>query len=280
MGVATMEDLQGTLEVIVFPRLYEQTLTIWAEGAILLVAGRVDHKGEETVLLADTVWAWEGATTLGPDAFARAVARDDRGRRNGNGNGYTRRPVAYQGRDDAAPVAVAAQPALVAVGPGTADLAAAPVVRTVPRVSPLRGVLLEGYLDVVISRPDQRPAPVAGAQREDPFADDEPAMPEEVARVSAALAESATQPLSATPGQSLHVRFGDADQDQLLSAFSTLRQVIHEHPGETPVVLHIPAGSGRSQRMELRLGVAYDGGLVAALERRLGAGLLDLTLHD
>jgi hypothetical protein len=242
------------------------------------VAGRVDHKGDETVLLADTVWAWEEATTLGPDAFARAVARDDRGRRNGNGNGHARQPVAYQDRSGAPRTEGPAESGMVAVGPGPAQ--AAPVVRTVPRVSPLRGIVLDGYVDVVISRPGARSAPTPGSGRDDPFSDDEPPMPEEVARVSAALAESATRPLSATPGQSLHVRFGGADQDQLLSAFSTLRQVIHEHPGETPVILHIPAGGGRSQRMELRLGVAYDGELVTALERQLGAGLVDLTLRE
>ena len=46
MGVATLEDLQGTMEVIVFPKVFEQTRADWAEDAILLVAGRVDHKGE------------------------------------------------------------------------------------------------------------------------------------------------------------------------------------------------------------------------------------------
>ena len=45
MSVVTLEDLQGSIEVVVFPRLYEQTAPIWAEGAILLVAGRVDHRG-------------------------------------------------------------------------------------------------------------------------------------------------------------------------------------------------------------------------------------------
>ena len=55
MGVATLEDLQGTIEVVVFPKLYEQTAATWPEGAILLVAGRVDHRGEEVSLLADLV---------------------------------------------------------------------------------------------------------------------------------------------------------------------------------------------------------------------------------
>ena len=40
MGIATLEDLQGTIEVVVFPRMYEQTIGTWTEGSILLVAGR------------------------------------------------------------------------------------------------------------------------------------------------------------------------------------------------------------------------------------------------
>src|SRR5262249_2573728 len=136
MGVVTLEDLQGSISVIVFPKVLEQTEGVWSEDAILLVAGRVDHKGDETVLLADTVWAWEEATTLGPDAFARAVARDDRGRRNGNGNGHGRRPVAYQDRAESPAAAVPGNSAMVAVGPGPRGDATDPVIRTVPRVSP------------------------------------------------------------------------------------------------------------------------------------------------
>ena len=71
MAVATLEDLQGTLEVVVFPKVFEETGPTWQEDAILLVAGRVDHKGEETVLLAETVWTWEDASALGDEAFAR-----------------------------------------------------------------------------------------------------------------------------------------------------------------------------------------------------------------
>jgi len=80
MAVVTMEDLQGTIEIIVFPRTYEETTGTWVQGAILLVAGRVDHRGEETSLLADLVVPWEAAVALGSEAFARQVATGDRGR--------------------------------------------------------------------------------------------------------------------------------------------------------------------------------------------------------
>ena len=53
MAIVTLEDLQGSVEVVVFPRLYEQTTMTWRDGEILLVAGRIDHRGEEVSLLAD-----------------------------------------------------------------------------------------------------------------------------------------------------------------------------------------------------------------------------------
>src|SRR4051812_26041174 len=94
MGVATLEDLQGSIEVVVFPKMYEQTAATWTEGAILLVAGRIDHRGEEVSLLADLAVDWDAAIARGPDAFARDVAEGDRGRGRrggggaGNGNGW------------------------------------------------------------------------------------------------------------------------------------------------------------------------------------------------
>jgi len=80
MGVATLEDLQGTIEVVVFPKMYEVTAGTWTDGTILLVAGRVDHRGEEVSLLADLVLDWDAALARGPEAIAREVAAGDRGR--------------------------------------------------------------------------------------------------------------------------------------------------------------------------------------------------------
>src|SRR6476646_10494828 len=95
MAIVTLEDLQGTIEVVVFPRLYEQTMGTWRDGEILLVAGRIDHKSEDVSLLADLAVDWDAASAAGEEAFARQVAAGDRsggGRRgagyaNGNGNG-------------------------------------------------------------------------------------------------------------------------------------------------------------------------------------------------
>jgi hypothetical protein len=43
------------------------------------------------------------------------------------------------------------------------------------------------------------------------------------------------------------------------------------------VVLHVPAGGGREQPMQLRAGVAYDAELLSEVQRRVG-GLVLLQL--
>ena len=289
MGVATLEDLQGAIEVIVFPKVFEQTEQTWAEDAILLVAGRVDHKGEETVLLADSVWTWEQATMLGPQEFARAVARGDRGRRSDSlganaqarrhGNGYANGHGANGGSVPATRSAGAGAGAVPsappAVGPDAGPQGRR-LIRTVPRVSPLRGGQIDGTVDVYWGA-----APVASlAALVAPTDTEESALPDEAVRDLLVRERAPTVPLQAGAGQSLHIRLTSGGQDEVLQAMRNLRDVFHEHPGETPVVLHVPAGAGRSQRMELRLRVAYDAELVALIGRLVGPRMVDLSLAD
>jgi DNA polymerase-3 subunit alpha len=197
MGVATLEDLQGTIEVVVFPRLYEQTLGTWTEGSILLVAGRVDHRGEEMSILADLVLDWDTAVQRGPEAFEREVAAGDRGasrRRpaggrapvpaagfgfangygngSGNGNGHVAVSAPPTEGVQARPAGVApAPPAIadrneaadrepIAVGPGRPDEVLTP--RGVPRVSPLRGDAMDPL------QPSAGDTPVATLARIEP----------------------------------------------------------------------------------------------------------------
>ncbi|HUR16218.1 MAG TPA: DNA polymerase III subunit alpha, partial [Candidatus Limnocylindrales bacterium] len=277
MGVATLEDLQGTVEVIVFPKVYEQTESTWAEDAILLVAGRVDHKGEETVLLADAVWTWEQASAMGAAAFSAEVARGDRGRRgggnrnayaNGNGSGHG---VNGYGNGVGAPT-----PSAVPVGPGT-PAAAARLVRTIPLVSPLRGVDLNGSLDVYFGTTPVRTAATALAGPSSMETDESP-LPAEQMRELLVQQTAPTLPVQAAAGQVLHIKLLSELQDEVLTALNGLRGVIHEHPGDTAVVLHVPSGAGRFQRMELRLRVAYDAELVASIGRRVGEKLFELSL--
>jgi len=107
--------------------------------------------------------------------------------------------------------------------------------------------------------------------------DEEPALPEEEQARVAIEAAAPTSPLAAGTGRVLNVRFGGAAPDRLVAAMETFRQVIREHPGETRVVLHIPAAGGSALPMELRP-VAYDAELLAEIKRRLDGDGVELNL--
>ena len=109
-------------------------------------------------------------------------------------------------------------------------------------------------------------------------ADDEPPFPDEVVATVIAAQNEATLPVEAAPDQALHVHFTRGSQDQVVQAFGELREIIHERPGSTRVVLHVPTADGRMQRMDLRVGVAYDAELLSLIERRVGRRAVELSL--
>jgi DNA polymerase-3 subunit alpha len=316
MSVVTLEDLQGSIEVVVFPRLYETTGPIWQEGAILLVAGRVDHRGEEVSLLADVVVPWDEAIAKGAEAFAREVAQGDRGaprRRqpvpvgpggpggpvgpgapyaaapmrppyangngngNGNANGNGHAAVPPQGASAATPfdprsIGSGRRPDIQYVSPlrggvmpegGPLELPST-AISTLPRIAPA---------EPVSTYPESTEVAV-GDER-----DAEPALPDEARARATADATAPTVPLEAAPiGSVLHVRFGTVPAAQLVGAMEAIRGLIRERPGETRVVVHVPAVGGGVLPMELRSGIAFDADLLAEVQRRLGQGIVQLSV--
>jgi DNA polymerase III subunit alpha len=298
MAVVTLEDLQGSIEIVVFPKLFEQTGPIWQEGSILLVAGRIDHRGEEVSMLADLVIGWDDAVAKGREAFAREVAAGDRG-------AYRRRQPVGVGPAGAAPPASNGQPAYGSRSGGAAHdgngrgsgsgIAGSPALGdlsrpTIPYVSPLRGGVMpsDGPLRsgaaVATALPSIAPAePVptyaSGPELVGPERDDEPALPDEARARMASEATSATAPIDAGSGaRVLHVRFSRAPAARLVPAMEMLSQLIRERPGETRVVVHVPGPDGAARPMELRTPVAYDAELLAELRRRLGDGTVEAGL--
>jgi DNA polymerase-3 subunit alpha len=55
MAFAQLEDLQGTVEVVIFPRVWEQTTELWQPERILVVRGKVSLRGREPSIIADSV---------------------------------------------------------------------------------------------------------------------------------------------------------------------------------------------------------------------------------
>ena len=300
MAIVSLEDLQGAIEVVVFPRLYDETRPTWTEGRILLVSGRVDHKGEDASLLADLAIDWDDAAARGPEGVARDVAAADRSRGrggrpgsfgNGSGNGHgAARPAGPGGARPA--VAVGPGPAPVTAGPGAgqavsplrsaavsplragaATLAAMSEVEAADATQPRSAVELPRIVPTAPVPADLEPADLAGIGPDD----EEPPLPIEANARAIEAADAPTAPIEAGAGRVLHVRFaGGAGAE---GAMETFRQVIRDHPGSTRVIIHVPAGrSGGDLPMELRSGVAYDAELVAEVGRRLGPGSVELQL--
>jgi DNA polymerase III subunit alpha len=264
MAVATLEDLQGAVEVVVFPRLHEQTAATWQEGAILLVAGRIDHRGEEVSLLADMVKEFEAAIEIGPEAFATEVAAGERGRGGGRRGG----PGGPGGGNGGAPTSRE-----IGAPPATREVVRPPV----PSASPLRA-------PIPVMAP-RAPEPVPGSQEpsdlEAAAPDREaPPLPEESRAGAVAAAAVPTTPVEAGPRGRLHVRFGaGVAPDVLQAAMATVRDVLRTRPGGTRVTVHLPQGAGKpAMPMELRSGVAYDPELLAEIRRRLPAHICDPEL--
>ena len=55
MAFVHLEDLQGSIEVVVFPRVFKETRDLWQPDKILVVRGRVDAKSREPKILCESV---------------------------------------------------------------------------------------------------------------------------------------------------------------------------------------------------------------------------------
>ena len=54
MAFAQLEDLQGVIEVVIFPRVWEQTKELWGADRILLVRGKVSLRGREPSVVVES----------------------------------------------------------------------------------------------------------------------------------------------------------------------------------------------------------------------------------
>ena len=139
-----------------------------------------------------------------------------------------------------------------------------PSVSTLPRIAP--GDPVGTY-------------PEPSGERELVDHDVEPALPDEARNRVAAEAGAGTVPMEALlPGSALHVRFASAPAAQVVEAFKVITQLVRERPGDTEVVVHVPAPGGRPQPMPLPRRVAYDAELLAEVRRRLGEAFVQLSV--
>jgi DNA polymerase-3 subunit alpha len=63
-GVAIIEDLDGSLEVTAWPEVYQSTRDLWAEGAILLISGKVRARGDSVTVVCERAIPYQTSSEL------------------------------------------------------------------------------------------------------------------------------------------------------------------------------------------------------------------------
>lgn len=63
MAFIRLEDLSGSIEVVIFPKIYAKSISLWVRDAAVMVAGKVDQKDDRLVILADDVRPVDTGTT-------------------------------------------------------------------------------------------------------------------------------------------------------------------------------------------------------------------------
>ena len=87
-------------------------------------------------------------------------------------------------------------------------------------------------------------------------------------------------PIEAPIGAVLHIRFAlGRPADETLRAMELVKHELGARPGATPVVVHVPQGSGSTHLpMEVRNGVAWEATLAATIRDRVGRGGVEVEL--
>ena len=245
MLVATLEDLQGSVEVVVFPKVFTETVNSWTDDSVVLVTGRVDRRDEGAQLLCETVHAWDDAVRMGPVAFAAERDRLARARArpssswSGNGNGGG--PTPSGGPPARTP------PVALPRGAGGAEVSlAVPVVASTADPIPIRPV----------EPAEESPAPT------------------DAVPVRAASSEGEMPPRG---HGTISIGFAsEVDLDLLLPAIESLTAAIRGRPGSLPVVINIPV-AGATRQVRLPLHAEWDDGLGDLLARAAGLPL-DVSL--
>jgi DNA polymerase-3 subunit alpha len=83
MAVVVLEDLHGSIEAVVFPRVYDRALEILREDAILVVEGKVDTRSDRPQIVVDRVEEWTRPTSGDPPNQIFPRGDPPNGRANG-----------------------------------------------------------------------------------------------------------------------------------------------------------------------------------------------------
>jgi DNA polymerase-3 subunit alpha len=81
MAFATLEDLSRQVEIVVFPRLYQQERALWKEDELVLVEGKVNHRDDDVTVIAEDVRPLTSDSADMPPAVYVRIPAEEQGRR-------------------------------------------------------------------------------------------------------------------------------------------------------------------------------------------------------
>ncbi|MEO8084313.1 MAG: DNA polymerase III subunit alpha, partial [Ardenticatenales bacterium] len=70
MAFVKVEDLQGDIELTIFPKIFEATRDLWQTDHLVLIQGKVEVRGDRPQVLVDTAWPYD------PDGDAAGADAD------------------------------------------------------------------------------------------------------------------------------------------------------------------------------------------------------------
>jgi DNA polymerase III subunit alpha len=71
MAFAKIEDVGGTINAVIFPKIYQEKKNIWVENTPVLITGKIDFRDDEPNLLVDSVETKETIKNLKQNLYVR-----------------------------------------------------------------------------------------------------------------------------------------------------------------------------------------------------------------
>jgi hypothetical protein len=235
MGFVTIEDIQGSIELVIFPRTWEKVASIIEIDKIVLVDGRLDLEGAEPKVLVDTIttdlsittsvdpspssnypdWGYGGHNQFGEWAEPEPVVEDD-------ASGYQELTV------ESLPA-----PSSAAAASSTADQSAAPDASAVPeKIAALAAVAIDQVVTEQLASTTEAVHPAAAIP---------PASTPEILS-SALMVEQGNPPFSDFGEEDLEIN----DEDPFDLPFDYLDQWGSDGPPPADAFLHaenaLPSG--------------------------------------
>ena len=256
MAIVTLEDAPGTIEVVVFPRLWAQIGDRLDIDRVIVAAGKIEDRRGSMQLVAENLFPPEPTAAESADATATADEA---------------MPAVRPGAADDADASDAAKPSDVGLDDDISADAQAAVnggVSEATAPAPTSEEVLPAEPSPVVGSVHVQ---AAGSEYQSPGAEEAPAATENGGAAHAASGEANGAPNGGAPRRVVVVLRRSPDLGHDIDLLRRLDEAAAAHPGDVPLDLHIEAPDGALTRLRWRTSVSASPELVAHVVREYDA---------